>query len=198
MNKYLYIIAISIAVLFSGNIHAAETVNVLILPFEVNAQDELSYLKNQIPQVIKSHLKQDGAGILEPDSGMVLSRAEKSGVMDEIRKIGVNSGASHVIWGSITIIGQHFSLDTKMIESSGDELPAVFFYEGEGIENLSGNLKKLSQDLGMKIFKREKISKVLVDGNKRIETDAIRRVIKTETGGIYQPKNLADDLKAVY
>lgn len=198
MNKYLCLIAIATAVLFSGNIYAAETVNVLVLPFEINAQDELSYLKSQIPQVIKSHLKQDGAGILEPDPGMVLSRTEKSGVMDEIRKIGVNGGASHVIWGSITIIGQHFSLDTKMIESSGDGLPAVFFYEGEGIENLSGNLKELSQDLGMKIFKREKISKVLVDGNKRIETDAIRRVIKTETGGIYQPKDLADDLKAVY
>ncbi len=198
MNKYLCLIAIATAVLFSGNIYAAETVNVLVLPFEINAQDELSYLKSQIPQVIKSHLKQDGAGILEPDPGMVLSRTEKSGVMDEIRKIGVNGGASHVIWGSITIIGQHFSLDAKMIESSGDGLPAVFFYEGEGIENLSGNLKELSQDLGMKIFKREKISKVLVDGNKRIETDAIRRVIKTETGGIYQPKDLADDLKAVY
>ena len=198
MNKYLCPIAIAIAVLFSGNIYAAEMVNVLILPFEINAQDELSYLKNQIPQIIKGHLKQDGAGILEPDSGMVLSRAEKSGVMDEIRKIGIKIGASHVIWGSITIIGQHFSLDTKMIESSGDELPAVFFYEAEGIENLSGSLKKLSQDLGMKIFKREKISKVLVDGNKRIETDAIKRVIKTETGVIYQPKNLADDLKAVY
>ncbi|MDP2862099.1 MAG: outer membrane protein assembly factor BamA [Desulfobacterales bacterium] len=198
MNKYLCLIVIATAVLFSGNIYATETVNVLVLPFEINAQDELSYLKNQIPQVIKSHLKQDGAGILEPDPGMVLSRAEKSGVMDEIRKIGVKSGASHVIWGSITIIGQHFSLDTKMIEPSGDELPSVFFYEGEGIENLSGNLKKLSQDLGMKIFKREKISKVFVDGNKRIETDAIRRVIKTETGVIYQPKNLADDLKSVY
>ncbi|RPH51460.1 MAG: outer membrane protein assembly factor BamA [Desulfobacteraceae bacterium] len=198
MNKYLCLTAIAIAVLSSGNVYATETVNVLILPFEINAQEELSYLKNQIPQVIKNHLKHDGAGILEPDPGMSLSITEPTGFMDKIRKIGDKSGATHVIWGSITIIGQHFSLDTKMIGSSGDELPYVFFYEGEGIENLSGSLKELSRDLGMKIFKREKISKVLVNGNKRIETDAIRRVIKADIGSIYHPKNLAEDLKAVY
>ncbi len=198
MNKYLYLIAIAIAVLFSGNLYASETVNILILPFEVNTQEELSYLRNQVPQVIKGHLKQDGAGILESDPSMALSPKETTGDTDEIRKIGIDSGASHVIWGSITIIGQHFSLDTKMIGFPGGELPTVFFYEGEGIENLSGILKELSRDLGMKIFKREKISKVLVDGNKRIETDAIRRVIKAEAESIYQPKNLADDLKAVY
>ena len=32
---------------------AQQTVRVIILPFEIHAQEELSYLRAQIPQVIK-------------------------------------------------------------------------------------------------------------------------------------------------
>ncbi|MBU1713828.1 MAG: outer membrane protein assembly factor BamA [Proteobacteria bacterium] len=198
MKKYLCLIAISIIYLFSNTSYALETVNVLVLPFEVNSQEELSYLNDQIPQVIKNHLKLNGAVVLEPDPAMISTLAEKEISIDEIRRIGVNSGAHNIVWGSITLIGHHFSLDVKMIESVGNELPKAFILEGEGIENLSGSLKEISLDIGMKIFKREKISKVLVEGNKRIETDAIRRVVKTDEGSIYSSKNLSDDLKAIY
>lgn len=198
MNNYLCLIAVAVMCLFPLNGYALETADVLVLPFEVNAKKELSYLKTQIPQVIKNHLKEDGAVILEPDSDMVLSRAEEAKNTEEIRKIGLDTGAQYVIWGSITLVGQHFSIDAKLIESIRNELPKVFSHEGEGIENLSGSLKELSRDLGMKIFKREKILEVLADGNKRIETDAIKGVIKTEAGGIYHPKTISEDLKAVY
>jgi len=198
MKKYLCLIAISIVYLFSSTSYALETVNVLVLPFEVNSQEELSYLHDQIPQVIKNHLKQNGAAVLEPDPAMISSLTGKDISADEIRRIGVNSGAHNIIWGSITLIGHHFSLDVKMIETIGNELPKAFILEGEGIENLSGSLKEISLDIGMKIFKQEKVLKVFVEGNKRIETDAIRRVVKTEEGSIYSSKNLSDDLKAIY
>ncbi|MBU4011325.1 MAG: outer membrane protein assembly factor BamA, partial [Proteobacteria bacterium] len=198
MNKYKCLIAVAVMLLFPLNTYSMETANVLILPFRVNAKKELSYLKTQIPQVIKNHLKDDGAVILEPDSDIVLSLAEEAENTDEIRRIGVNTGAQYIIWGSITLVDQHFSIDAKMIESVKDESPKVFSYAGEGIENLSGSIKDLSRDLGMKIFKREKIFKVIVDNNKRIESDAIKRIIKTKAGGLYQPQTVSDDLKAVY
>jgi outer membrane protein insertion porin family len=198
MNKYLCFAAVVISILFSKYLCAEETVRVMVLPFQVNAQEELSYLKDQIPRVIKGHLIQDGAGIAEQDPDPAFKPAGTAGDAGAVRKIMAESKASHVIWGSITVIGQHFSIDTGMIGSSVDGIPSVFFHEGEGIENLSGRLKELSGNLGMKIFKREKISKVMVEGNKRIETDAIRRVIKAEAGEIYQPRNITEDLKAVF
>jgi outer membrane protein insertion porin family len=192
------LITISILCLFSNTGYALETINVLVLPFEVNAQEELLYLRDQIPQVIKNHLKQNGAAVLEPDPAIVSSIVKKGISTDEIRRIIVNSGAHNVIWGSITLIGHHFSLDVKMIEAIGNEFPKTFIMEGEGIENLSGSLKEISLDISIKIFKQEKILKVFVEGNKRIETDAIRRVIKTEEGSIYSPTALSDDLKSIY
>ncbi len=198
MNKYICLIAVAVMWLFPLKSYSLETVNVMVLPFEVNAKKELSYLKDQVPQIIKNHLKEDGAIILEPDSDMVLSGMEKAKNDEEIRNIGVNAGAQYVLWGSITLVGQHFSIDAKMIETVRDALPKVFFYEGEGIENLSGTLKVLSREIGMKIFKRDKVIKIIVGNNKRIESDAIKRIIKTEAGGMYHPQTISEDLKAIY
>ena len=70
--------------------------------------------------------------------------------------------------------------------------------EGQGIENLSPTVDKIARDLRLTIFKRQKILAVEVSGNQRIETDAIKRVIKTQPGDIYNLKNLSADLKAIY
>ncbi len=70
--------------------------------------------------------------------------------------------------------------------------------EGQGIENLPSTVDKLARDLSLTILKRQKILAVEVSGNQRIEADAIKRVVKTQPGDIYNLKNLSVDLKAIY
>ncbi|MEA3436471.1 MAG: outer membrane protein assembly factor BamA, partial [Thermodesulfobacteriota bacterium] len=57
---------------------------------------------------------------------------------------------------------------------------------------------KLAGDISLKLFKREVIIKIIIKGNKRIEADAIKRVIIAAPGDIFIPKNLSNDLKTVY
>ncbi|MBW2430777.1 MAG: outer membrane protein assembly factor BamA, partial [Deltaproteobacteria bacterium] len=73
-----------------------------------------------------------------------------------------------------------------------------FTAEGKGIENLPAAVDKLAQELIVRIFKRKKILAINVDGTRRIEVDAIKRVVKTQPGDIYNLKSLSDDLKAIY
>jgi outer membrane protein insertion porin family len=112
--------------------------------------------------------------------------------------LGVQGGADYVVWGSLTWIGQQFSMDAKTIKTFGKAAPKVFFVEGQGIETLLGKVKELADLIGMKIFQREKVAEVLIKGNKRIESDAIKRIIKTAPGDIMLAKSLSEDLKAVY
>ncbi|MFC1488641.1 outer membrane protein assembly factor BamA [Thermodesulfobacteriota bacterium] len=185
-------------VLLPNTVNSQETARVIVLPFKVHAQEDFSYMEAEIPQLIRKHLKMEGATVI--DSGIVseFSWEETAESIDDIRNIGVQSGADYVVWGSLTWIGKKYSLDTKMIEPFGEEPPKVFFVEGEGVENLLGTVKQLSQNLGIKLFNRERVAEILVNGNKRIESDAIKRVIKTEQGDVYLAKNLSKDLKAVY
>jgi len=159
---------------------------------------DFSYMQTEISDRIKKDLKQEGIVILEPEIIPDFAWEKHTETIEGIRNVGVKSGADYVVWGSLTWIGQKFILVAKMIESFGEGSVGVFVKEGQGIGNVPGTVKQLVRDMSMKLFKREKIAKVLVAGNKRIEADAIKRIIKTKPGDVYIAKSLSQDLKAVY
>jgi outer membrane protein insertion porin family len=118
--------------------------------------------------------------------------------IEEIKKLGLQTGADYVLWGSLTWIGQQFSLDLKLFEVIAEGRPRPFMAEGRGIENLPSTVDKLAEDLSLTILKRQKILTVEVSGSQRIEADAIKRIVETQPGDIYNLKNLSVDLKAIY
>ena len=178
--------------------YAQQPTSVVIMPFEIHAQDDLSYLQKQIPQAIKTQLEQEGANVLILDTMSISSWKILAESTAEIRNLSAQTGADYVVWGSLTLIGQNFSLDAKLLASEDGEEPYAFSVEGEGMENLPGSVNKLVQELGLKLFKRQKIVQILIKDNNRIEEDAIRRVIKVKEGDLYNLKTISDDLKAVY
>ena len=44
-----------------------EQIRILVLPFEVYSQENLSYLQKEIPAAVQDHLEQHGAVILNKD-----------------------------------------------------------------------------------------------------------------------------------
>ncbi len=201
MYRLLSLLIIATTFLLPNAAYSQRSVSIVILPFEIYSQEDLSYLKTEIPDVIKKQLKQDGANVIALESIFGLPEylgEETAAGIDAIRNLGVESGADYVVWGSFTRIGEKFSLDAKMVESFGQNPPKIFYVEGKGIENLFGSVKELAGDLGIKLFKREKIAEILVSGNKRIEADAIKKIIETSPGDVYLAKNLAKDLKSIF
>ncbi|MBU0767471.1 MAG: outer membrane protein assembly factor BamA, partial [Proteobacteria bacterium] len=198
MYRHLSPVIIALLLIPLNIAHARDSVKVVILPFEIHARKDLSSLQNEILNVIKTYIKEEGAVILTPEAVPAVALWKTSQSYDDIRNFGIKNGADYIVWGSLTLIGQKFSLDVKMIQSLGKDPPQIFIKEGRGLENLSGVVKQLSRDMGMTLFKREKVASVVIAGNKRIESDAIKRIIKTKPGDIYLSKSLSDDLKAVF
>jgi len=198
MIKRAWWILFLLAGLLTDVAYAQQSVRVVILPFEIHAQQDMSYLQKEIPQAIKTQLEQEGANVLILDRASLESRNIQTDRLQDLRKLALDIGAEYIIWGSLTWIGQNFSLDAKLLSATGDEKPDLFSVEGEGVENLPSALQNLVKDLALKLFKREKIVQVLIKGNQRIEEDAIRRVLKLKAGDIFNEKNIDEDLIAVY
>ena len=196
--RHLSLVIIALLLIPLNIAHSIDSVKVVVLPFEIHARKDLSSLQNEILNVIKTYIKEEGALILTPEAVPAVTLWKTSQRYDDMRNFGIKNGADYIVWGSLTLIGQKFSLDVKMIKSLGEDPPQIFIKEGQGLENLSGVVKQLARDIGMKLFKREKVSGVEIAGNKRIESDAIKMIIKTKPGDIYLSKSLSDDLKAVF
>jgi outer membrane protein insertion porin family len=198
MITRICLIIIAIMAMSLQIVAAQPPASVVILPFEVFSEKDLSYLQTEIPSALKKSLEQAGARVLLLDPLSEPEWRKRTANIEEIKKLGLQTGADYVLWGSLTWIGQQFSLDLKLFEPLSEKRPRPFMAEGQGIENLPSTVDKLARDLSLTILKRQKILAVEVSGNQRIEADAIKRVVKTKPGDIYNLKNLSVDLKAIY
>jgi outer membrane protein insertion porin family len=177
---------------------AQPTAGVIVMPFTVHAPTELAYLRDEIPAAMRQQFEEEGANarVLDPETAEAWAKAGDTDT--DVARLAIQTGADYVVRGSLTWIGQNFSLDARLLPSAGDRPVKVFSAVGQGVETLPGIVKKMARDMGLTIFKRQRIADVEVQGNQRIETDAIRRVIKSRAGDVFLAKNAAEDLKAVY
>ncbi|MCP3951134.1 MAG: outer membrane protein assembly factor BamA [Desulfobacterales bacterium] len=177
---------------------AADSIRVVILPFEVYAPTPQRDFSAQIADVLKQQLQQEGIAVVE-FQGEWKSSGTASADLDRIRAVGVEAGADRVIWGSLTSFGEQYSLDARVVKTFEEGAPPkAFFVEGRNLGTLVARLKGISSSIGMEVLNRKTISTIEVEGNVRIEADAIKRVIKTRAGDVFKAQPLTRDLKKIY
>jgi outer membrane protein insertion porin family len=198
--KYFGIIILTAFLVLFARLEPAKAagVKVMVFPFDVLAQQDLDYLRNQIATVLAGHLQVDGATIIElseSDRQDILQNPQDS---DRLRNIGRRYGADRIIWGSFTQIGNEFSLDARLDQVEGKGPPAAFDSQGRDLETLVTVLKSLSGKLGRQIFQRKLVEKIEIKGNRRIEADAILRVIESKPGNVYLDATVSEDIRAIF
>ncbi|MGD8367233.1 MAG: outer membrane protein assembly factor BamA [Desulfobacterales bacterium] len=164
----------------------------MVLPFEINAPRQYDYLAGDASRVLQDHFRGAGAVVLEK------APPERADTEARVRQFAASIGADVAIWGSLTVLGDRFSIDARFIRVGQPTLSTPIFAEGDGIENLLGTLRKVARELEIRIFQREKVGEVRVKGNNRIETDAILRMIKTAPGDILSREQLSQDIRSIY
>ncbi len=170
---------------------AKEMVHVAILPFEVHAPEQIDFFRNNLPELLEKQLLKEGISV-------TLAEEEDISGDDQLRSFGEKLRADFVITGSFNRIGNRFSLDIKAIPSSTMRLSHHFYVEGGGLENLLDRVQELAKQISNKIFERKKIVRITIVGNKRIESEAIKRLLKAKEGELFSKKKLSADLKRVY
>lgn len=188
----MLITAVFLCVMLSGMAMAQEKPRVMILPFEINAEYDRNYLQSEILKILTDQIQKSGAEVI---SDKMLPGENDS----EIRSAGMKAGASYVISGSSTWSGEdQYKITAKILEVDSTGAPRSFSSEGKGGENLLPLVQELSRNLASVIIKQDKVAEIRVIGNKRIETDAIKRKIKTEPGDVFIPDRLSKDLSSIY
>lgn len=190
--------AVMCAILGASGASAQPAVGVLILPFDTYTQPDLAYLKGEIPQALKQQLEQEGATVRVLDTDTAAAWTASAAGDLELARLAAQTGADFIVTGSLTWIGRDFSLDGRVIASTGDHPPRFFSEVGQGVENLPNAVRALAQDIVLILFRRDKVLEVMIEGNQRIEADAIRRVVRTKPGDVLLAKNTAEDIKSIY
>lgn len=172
---------------------------VAVFPFIINSKEPLEYLGEKISQEIRDRLKADGFTIIAPeDLKKELSHLTEPLNDASAQQIGRKLGADLVIWGTLIKVGDALSLEGRLLDLSGKMPVTTLKLQGTGLQSLSGLSRQVAQELSLKILGKEKIVRIVIKGNRRIERDAILGVMQTREGETLSPAHVREDLKAIY
>lgn len=172
---------------------------VILLPAAVHGPAEYAYLRGEMSEALRRELAEEGvsARVLDPETAAAW--AASGGGDEEIARLALQTGADFVAGASLTWIGEAFSLDVRLVPAAAaDRGPRTFAAEGRRVEQLPGVVKRVAREIANAALRRERIVEVRIEGQQRIEPDAIRRVLKSRPGEVLQNRQVAEDLKAVY
>ncbi len=182
-------------VVFSSVIASAkDRITIGILPFAIHADKTLDQLGQRLPRMLSEKFQADGA------ETVLIDRAAEGIDMgySQIKELGIQYGVDHLVWGSLFMAGTRLSVDARQAATFDARPSTAFFAEAEGLENLFSAVNRLSSEISSVIFKKQLVTGVKLVGNRRIEADAVLRILAVKPGEIFNPTTLSDDLKKIY
>ncbi len=201
LNILLNIIFISLLlaqITISTVIAEDNKVKVGILPFEINAPSNMDYLKQNLPSMVAENLKGQGAETFITNLPNGDNKQVSQYSYPEIQKIGLENSVDYLIWGSVFVVGGQISIDSKVFNVVTSKAPVSFAARAGAIENLFSAVNTICKQMGSEIFNRLLVSDILISGNKRIESDAILKVVGVKKGDIFNVDTLSKELKKVF
>ncbi len=116
----------------------AAEIKVAVLPFEINAPQDLSYVREGIRDMLSTRLYVPGKVVVIDETEVEKVLKDFSGPLNEktIRKIGERLEADYVVFGSLTTFGQKASLDAKLIPIKEEKPPLALFVNTNTLDDL--------------------------------------------------------------
>jgi TolB-like protein len=156
IRKVLFLLA-AIPVLFAAPGWAAEAVKkVAILPFQMNAPEDLDYLREGIMDMLASRLAWEGKVEVIDKEAVKEALAGYSGSLNEsaARQVGSSLGVDYVLFGSLTVFGESVSIDGKMVALKEDTSPVTVYAQTKGLSEVIPRINEFAQNINSKIFGR--------------------------------------------
>jgi outer membrane protein insertion porin family len=199
MRRALLVVALGMCLACAGLAWAAEPVKVVVFPFDVFSRQPLEGLEGRLQELVSQSLAAEGVTTIPVEQvRRVLREAGRPLDLSLARTLAGRLGADYAVYGSLTKLGPRLSLDAKVLDALGMMRPQSVFVEGEGLDELPEMSKRLARELASRMSGLERVAKIEVTGNRRIEDAAITQVMKTKVGSPYSPLKLDEDLRAIW
>jgi len=155
-EKTLVLIALIVLLFTTAGSPAEPVKKVAILPFQMNAPGDLSYMKEGIMDMLASRLAWEGKVEVVEKQLVKEALAGHQGPLNEsaARQVGSNLGVDYALFGSLTVFGESVSIDAKMVALKEDKPPVTVYAQTKGLSEVVPRINDFAQDINNKIFGR--------------------------------------------
>ena len=155
--KYAFrlMIGLSFLLLASGLLWAKDNKTVAVLPFTVHSAENIDYVKQGVWDMLSSRISaSDKIEVIGKD--IVLEALKKSDAKEltlaGVYGLGKKMNVDYVVWGSITKIGNSFSLDGKLVDVAASKSPVGIFTQSQGMDELIPKINDFAQRIDAHIL----------------------------------------------
>jgi len=141
---------------FNFSSAAAEPKRIALLPFKINSEKDLSFLKDGIFDMLSTRLAKEGRveviGRTEAEAAMQ-STAGSERINEAVaRDIGTRLKADFVLFGSLTVLGDNVSIDAKMVDITGGKATMTFYDQSPDLGAVITKINLIAADINDKMF----------------------------------------------
>lgn len=178
----------------------ASDIAIIVLPFEINAEQELSYLQRDLPGLVRDKLYEKGFKVMDSEDTMQLLADQGVEYLDLsiARDMALLSGAHYAVYGSMSKVGESLSLDVRLVEAFGLKDPKALFVVREGLINLLPAVDELVEKIENELLRKEVVAEIDVENNRILDKDVVLMRLRMQKGDMYDPKMLNEEIKRLY
>ena len=136
---------------------AAGPIRVAVIPFKINAEKDLTFLKDGIFDMFAFHLSREGRVkvINREDIEKILDSF--SGTLNEVSacKIGSELKADYVLFGSLTVFGNSVSIHANLADVAGKRPPLTFFDQARKMDEVIPKINRFATNINERFFVQE-------------------------------------------
>ena len=191
-----YLIFLLLIIFFIPQVHSQELKKISVLPFEVYSSGNSAAIKESLYKNLVEEFKKEKLVQIIPADAFLQSNLK----MDEKQAIknGKSLGADFVIIGSLTQLGETLSIDAKIIDVTMASILSTASVQGKGLANMSAIAAQLKTEILIRTGLVQKIARIEIKGNRKIESSAIIAQIKSKVGNHFFEAEIAADIKAIF
>lgn len=169
---------------------------VLLFPFKPNGVAE--QLSGDVASVLGAELAREGD--IEILSGKAFAEAVRSSRVDpgRISRIMARVDSDVAIWGTLSKLEDGYSLEVSVLQRSQPQKPRFLSVTGKDMEQLVDRIKDLGLQISNLSLDRLKIAEIKVEGNKRIQKEAILNKLDLKQGGPFHKSKLSEAIRDLY
>jgi outer membrane protein insertion porin family len=171
---------------------------VMIFPFKIVSKAGPPKYGTELSGAVGSELTREGDVELLSGQPFVSAVQERKVDPARLMRIGRRLGAQAAIWGTITKLDDGYGVELWVVGQDNPQKARLFSANGKDMEELGTRVRELSAQIGDLILKRPKIGEIKIEGNKRIEREAILNKLDVRPGTPFRKSILGKEIREIY
>jgi outer membrane protein insertion porin family len=175
-------------------------VAVLVMPFEVNAGADLQYLRGGIQDMLADSLRTAGFTVIgrEAVDKALASKGLSAGAPNAAKEAALITGATYMVTGSFSQLGETLSLDARVVDPFGLKQPVPVSSSRDGLINLMPAVDDLVAKMKSDLLGLDRVVDIGVEGVVALDQDVVLRRLGVKKGDPVDVKLINADVKTVF